>query len=282
MSKPNLEQAITDLARLATRWSVVDLERTWKWASYDEEGVRFVFFRTMEELRTLAVRLAQIRLTTNRPPSQAQHILAQYHAAYRDLQAAVLGLDEAGFTTPPAEDEWPVRQTLAHILGADVGFYGRVRYTLEHKLASGRPEDIPTMDRDRLLGLGKNGYEALLDSPADELLAYHTAFHARVIAEFSQIGDAELGLDSYYWEDEPHPLRFRLHRFESHLRQHTVQIDKTLAAIGRLPDEPLRLMRLIYAALAEVEGILIGAEDLGIPLIEPVAASIASWILEIS
>ncbi len=49
------------------------------------------------------------------------------------------------------------------------------------------------------------------------------------------------------------PLRFRLHRFEEHLRQHTIQLDKTLVAIDRVPTEAQRLVRNIYNALADVE-----------------------------
>jgi hypothetical protein len=49
------------------------------------------------------------------------------------------------------------------------------------------------------------------------------------------------------------PLRFRLHRFEEHLRQHTIQIDKTLVGIGKPPTEAHRLVRNVYNALADVE-----------------------------
>src|SRR3712207_6856353 len=42
------------------------------------------------------------------------------------------------------------------------------------------------------------------------------------------------------------PLRFRLHRFDSHLRQHTIQAGKTLEGIGRAPSEAKRLLQLIY------------------------------------
>ena len=123
MSDLTLEAVVKDLAALAVQMSPADLELPWKWGSYDSEGVRFAFFRIAEELRTLAVRVRQARLAAGRPLTQAQNILAYYHAAYRDLNAAVLGLDEAGFTAPPAEGEWPVRRALAHILNADMGFY---------------------------------------------------------------------------------------------------------------------------------------------------------------
>jgi hypothetical protein len=41
--------------------------------------------------------------------------------------------------------------------------------------------------------------------------------------------------------------------------QHTVQIDKTLAAIGQAPSESKRLARYLYAALADVDACLFGA-----------------------
>lgn len=58
-------------------------------------------------------------------------------------------------------------------------------------------------------------------------------------------------------------LRFRLHRFDSHLRQHTIQVQKTLVALKEEKSEAHRLLGLIYAALAELEGELVGAGDLG-------------------
>jgi len=58
------------------------------------------------------------------------------------------------------------------------------------------------------------------------------------------------------------PLRFRLHRFEEHLRQHTIQLDKTLVGIGRPSSEAHRLIRNIHNALADVETERASAEDL--------------------
>ena len=59
------------------------------------------------------------------------------------------------------------------------------------------------------------------------------------------------------------PLRFRLHRYDSHLRQHTIQVEKILATIGQPLNEAKRLLRLTYHALAEVEGICLGIPELG-------------------
>ncbi len=243
--------------------------------------MRLAFFRIMEELRSLAVRLVQARQAASRPLTQAQRILGQYHVAWRELQAVLLGLDPAGFEQAPAQGEWPVRQTLAHMLGADLGFYVVIGHALEcHRAASGLTR-IPDEAWERLLGLSEAEYEALLKSPAEPLLAHYAHVHARNLDQFSKISDAEIELPAYYWEKESYPLRFRLHRFESHTRQHTVQIEKTLAATGRLPGEPKRLTRLVYSALGEVEGARLGAEDIGEDLVAAVNAQIAAWMKEI-
>jgi hypothetical protein len=52
-----------------------------------------------------------------------------------------------------------------------------------------------------------------------------------------------------------------MHRFEEHLRQHTIQLDKTLAVV-RPPTEAHRLVRNVYNALADVESVTEPASDL--------------------
>jgi hypothetical protein len=76
-------------------------------------------------------------------------------------------------------------------------------------------------------------------------------------------------------------LRFRLHRFDSHMRQHTIQLSKTLYALGYIPSEAKRLLRLINTALGEVEGALIGVGDIGKGLVGEVADSIIARTDEI-
>ena len=122
-----LAKAVEDSANLMLPVSEKELERKWIWKDHDEEGVRFAFFVTIQELRQTAVQLAAKR----EPLAQAQHILGQYHKQYMDLQSAVFGLSKEDAERVPAEGEWPVRQVYAHILGAEIGFSGVIRYALE-------------------------------------------------------------------------------------------------------------------------------------------------------
>jgi hypothetical protein len=77
-------------------------------------------------------------------------------------------------------------------------------------------------------------------------------------------------------------LQFRLHRFDSHLRQHSVQAEKALAALDGPPSEARRLLRLVYAALAEAEGYTIGAPETGQDLRDGLAREIAGRSAEIA
>src|SRR5512143_520085 len=122
-----LHQAVMDFTTLMLPVRETDLARDWKWKDHDEEGIRFAFFVTLQELRHLAVRLSAVLPK----PTAAQHILSQYHAAYMDLQAAVLGISNADAESAPAEREWSVKRTYAHILGTDIGFSSVVRYAVE-------------------------------------------------------------------------------------------------------------------------------------------------------
>ncbi len=264
MAQLTLHQALNQFAEATLGAPPALLEQSWGWGSYDGEGVRFAFFRTLEELRDLAATLAARRAQDGPPLTTAQHRLSAYHDAYRDLEAVCLGVDDALAARPPAPEAWPVQKVYAHILGADLGFYAVLAFALERHRAGESPrQKIQEADYDRLLGLDEPSWVALQGSPLSALQAYHGPFQARVLDDFQGLADADLALDSYYWEDESYPIHFRLGRFESHMRQHTIQIEKALAALGHEPDEIRRLLRLLYAALAAAEAAALGAPALG-------------------
>ena len=63
--------------------------------------------------------------------------------------------------------------------------------------------------------------------------------------------------------------------------QFNIQLSKTLYALGYIPNEAKRLLRLISEALGEVEGTLIGAGEVGAGLVGEVADSIVARTDEI-
>src|SRR5690242_8117853 len=143
MSDTTLFEAVERFALRVYAVPDADLERAWAWQAYDD-GVRYAFFRTYEELRELAARSASDRAAAGLAPSLAQHALAQYHAAYRDLQAILIGLPDAELDRAPSAGEWPLRKVIEHIVEADGGFYCVISYALERRRSGdGRPAEIP-------------------------------------------------------------------------------------------------------------------------------------------
>ena len=244
-------QAVEALVRKTIALSDTDMGREWKWGVYDEEGLRFALLMTHHELRDLAVRLAAKRPAR----TQAAAILAQYHQAYRDLTGALAAVRTEDLDRAPAEGEWPVREVCQHMLGAEYGFLRVCRIALERH-RSGKPGEPAEAEWDAASAPYLEARRAATEplAAADELRirdAFAT-IHIRNLRELGDISDTELDLPSWFW-DGPMPIRFRLHRFEEHLRQHTIQVDKTLVGIGRGPTEAHRLVRNVYNALADVE-----------------------------
>lgn len=240
-------QAVEALVRATIDRSDEQMGAPWAWGDYDEEGLRFALLMTHHELRDLAVRLAAERPAR----TQAQAILAQYHQAYRDLTAVLAAVRDDDLDRAPAPDEWAIRDVLEHMLGAEHGFLAVNRFALSRHRAG--TYDTQTEDEWKAFRAPYAMPQgAVAGTVADIRNAFFTQ-HVRALRELADIADAELDLPSQFWEDEHMPIRFRLHRFEEHLRQHTIQLDKTLVSIGRAPTEAQRLVRNVYNALADVE-----------------------------
>jgi hypothetical protein len=263
MINPELTAAIEKFATLMKDVPDTDLEIPWQWKGH-AEGARFAFFVTLLELRQLAVKLAFERSASKKTPvlTPAQLILAQYHSAYMDLQAVIFGLSAKNSALAPDKKEWPVRTIVAHILDADINFSAVVRYSLEnHRAGKWKPNPIPKKEYPRLTGLSEKEFDSLMNAALPKLLAYHRKLHPKILHELSGITTDELAYPAAFWEETRFHIGYRLHRFEAHMRQHTIQIEKTLVAIGSLPNEAKRLIRMLYSGLAEVNGNLISTDD---------------------
>ena len=278
MFNKKLAQTVENFAFTMLPLSEKELESKWIWKDHDEEGIRFAFFVTLQELRQLAVTLSTLRSK----PTPAQHILSQYHAAHLDLQAVMFGVSPEDADKVFAKGEWNLKRVYTHIFGGDINFTAVVRYALEgHRANTWKPEQMSDEDADRLVNMTDEEYKQLINSPMENIFAFHRKFHQEIIDQFSSITEAELDLPSTFWEGTRFPIRHRLHRYEAHYTQHVIQFDKTLVAIGSPPNESKRLIRKIYAALAEAEGMMIGAEKMDDTVILETASSIRERTKEI-
>jgi len=258
-----LIQAIEKFTNLARQLDDSDLDRAWSWRAYDE-GVRFAFFRTYEDLRGLAATLITERTTRGKPITTAQRALAQYHAAYRDLQAVLIGFEDNWADFAPAKGEWPPRIILGHIMAAEREFFARIWHAVE-RFRSGEDDPVAMTSEEVADFVGSyQEFEQMMNRfSVPGIMANYDSLHKRVLRELNTIRGLELEAKSLWWEELPITVEFRLHRLDSHLRQHTVQLEKALVEIDGPPTETKRLLRLIYAALADVDSTIIGAWGLG-------------------
>lgn len=255
MSHEQLAQAVAAFARAAVALPDAALEREdWRWRCYD--GVRYAYLFTYQELRDLTTRTLAARMAAGAPPTTAQRILAQHHAAYRDLFGVLADVRDDELDIEPAPGEWSIRTVLPHVMLVESAFLSVIRYSVERRRAGDdRPEKLPQAEAAAYGRYEDDGQGTLTD-----ILARYADLHERVPRGLADLSDAELETSSWFWEPEPMPVRFRMHRFDAHLREHVIQIEKTLPAIEHPPRETERLVRLIYGALGEAEGALIGAD----------------------
>jgi uncharacterized damage-inducible protein DinB len=207
---------------------------------------------THHELRDLAVRLAAAR---DRELTQAARILAQYHQAYRDLSGVLAAVRSDDLDRTPGEGEWPVREVAKHMLGAEYGFLTVALFGLQRARArnAAEPSDEEWNAFHAPIAADRDAALTSLDAAGIEgIRSAFATIHIRVLRELNDITDDQIEAPAWFWDGEM-PLRFRLHRFEEHMRQHTIQLDKTLGGIDRPPTEAHRLIRNIYNALADIE-----------------------------
>lgn len=263
MDETGLWPAVAELSDVMQGLADEVLDQEWTWRDHDE-GLRFALLGSMHELKDLAVDLQQVRQEAGLPLSTAQHVLGQYHSAYRDLQAVLLGVNDSELDIPPAPDEWALRRVMGHIIGADLTFYVLVHFAVVWQREGLTPRKVMGDEADSLVGTEEAFKETIDKQGLAGICAYYDAFHWQVIEDAAGWDEEDLAAPSVFWEKEPLPVRYRLHRFDAHLRQHTVQVEKTLAGIGWQTNEARRLLRLVYGALTEAEGQLIGAQDIGL------------------
>jgi len=236
------------------------LDLFWAWETYDEEGVRFGILRTTEQAGDAAVEVAARRAEAGAGPSRAQRILGRYLVAWRELWSVADRADTA-LDTPPMDGEWALRTILDHLVDADLGFLATIRNGLEqHRAGVREPARISSDEAwTALAEVDEVSRRAAFEGSLDDIRTFHRAVRDRIARRLGPMVDEELAAASAFW-DGVRPNRFRLGRFESHLRQHTIQAEKAIQATVGPPREVERLLRLLARATGDVEAAGVGAD----------------------
>lgn len=241
------------------------LESVWEWRTgfTDNTDVRYAFYRIHERLEDSAAAIVGGRAGGGEGPGvgPAVPLFGPLTAARWELRAALAPLNEQDLDADPGGGEWTVRRTLGHTIATQRGYGWYSAWWLSQGHTDGplpNPSDDPRLPPDPEPEDEAEAKEAV-GSPA-EIIARLDGLIDLAMGRFAGLTDDELSIPAR-WSGLTVDLRFRMIRLGSHIREHTVQVDKTLAMIGRQPTEVERLVRLIGASYGRLESLVYGRSD---------------------
>jgi hypothetical protein len=250
------------------------LERPWNWRDVANE-LRYGLYRAAETIEAASTEVeAALAGAPARPP--AALVIAAATIPRWALHGRLAALDDSVLDTVPKEGEWTARETLGHTVGTQRGYGWASRWWLSIPLGPDRPKRIPQEVNDR----------AERELPSDEDEGVGTVAEIRVRLDevldddarwFAGLGAEELAMPAS-WSGTPVDIRFRLGRWGSHIAEHTIQLDKTLAWLGREPSEVERIVRDMYTAWGRLESRVWPAESAA-PAVDEILARMAATII---
>jgi hypothetical protein len=235
------------------------LENPWRWRPDDprDADVRYAFYRAYEMLQDAAVTIGRGRaMAGDDQPGPAVPVIAAASAARWDLHGLIHGLREEQLDAEPGGNEWTVRRTLGHIIGGQRMYGWSTGWWLERCRAGGSvPDRIPEEEW------------PLLPREEDEAAGSSLAILARLdglldadAARFAGLDEGELSCPAR-WAGLPVDVAFRLGRWDSHIREHTIQVEKTMVMTGTHPTEAGRIVRLVAASWGRLEAMVYGRPE---------------------
>jgi hypothetical protein len=234
------------------------LANPWRWKGGSEEELRYGFYRIGEVFERAGIDAEAAIRRAGLERGRAADIVAPATAVRWDLQGLLLPLADATWDADPGGGEWTIRQTLGHVIAGQRGYAAIGAWWQDRAYRADDPdlpahasesisdelpseeveaEGTPAEIRDRLDAVLDRSTERLAGLPADRL-----AFGAR-------------------WSGFAVDVGFRMGRWSSHIREHTIQVEKTLAMLDLRPTEVDRLVRLVLAAWGRAEAVVYGSTD---------------------
>jgi hypothetical protein len=247
--------AVHDLATITD----ADMEKSWAWKGDSEYELRYAFYRISEEFERAGIDAAAVLRTAAVERGRAADLIAPATAARWELHGLLIQLPDAAWDTKPGGEEWTVRETVGHIIGSQRGYAAVTAWWQ----AQGLPADsnLPTARPDHIYDV--------LPSDEDEGAGTVAEVLERLGEVFDESAERLAGLPpdrlafGTRWAGFALDIGFRLGRWSSHAREHTIQVEKTLVMIGHTPTEVDRLIRLILAEWGRAEAVVYGSADGG-------------------
>jgi DinB superfamily len=242
--------AVSDLATITD----AHLTDAWDWKGGSEEEIRGGFYRIYEALELAGIDAEAAVRAAGSDRGRAADLIAPANAARWELQGLLLQLPESTWDADPGGEEWTVRQTLGHVIsgqrsyGANAAWWQSQALPANDDLPRERPpiyDDLPEDEEEEA------GTPDEVRARLDEVLDHSTERLAGLPADRLALGTR--------WAGFAVDIGFRLGRWSSHFREHTIQVEKTLVMIGHTPTEVDRLIRMILGAWGRAEAAIYGS-----------------------
>jgi len=229
------------------------LEAVWPWpGSTSEVEVRYGFYRIFELLEAARAAAVSALVRSAALPAPGGRLGSAATVARWSLHGLLLPLTDAELDADPGNREWTVRQTLGHMLQSQQ-FYGS--FTAWWLTQAPTPAAIPPVDltyavpsEDELSAGSMSEVRARLDSLLD-----------LAMARLGGLDETQVAVPAR-WSGGEVTVGFRIVRWASHIREHTIQVEKTYVMLDRPMTEVERLVRLIFEAYGRLEETVFGLD----------------------
>lgn len=228
----------------------------WKWIGGSEQEVRYGAYRAAETLELAESKSRFILAPEETNETQAARIVGPATAARWDLHGLLLSIDEESLDAEPGGEEWSIRLAMGHIISGQRAYGWGTAWWVANPFETGDP-DLPP-------GIPDEFWAALPDEATSEAEGSKDELRRRLdhvldltAERLAGLADERLQLAAR-WSGFAVDVGFRLGRWSSHIREHAIQIEKTMAMLGVVPDESRRLARHVLAAYGRAEATVFG------------------------
>lgn len=233
------------------------LTRPWNWiGGGGDDEVRYGAYRAAEAVELGEVEARAAASAADAGEREAARLIGPSTVARWDLHGLLLPLDDRLLDADPGGGEWSIRLALGHVVGGQRSYAWGTAWWLEQAYAA--------TDVGPAISIPDSYWETLPDELTTEAEGGVDELRARLdgnldlsMERFAGLPDDRVGLGAR-WSGFPVTIGFRFGRWGSHIREHTIQIEKTFAMLGHTPTEPARLVRNLLAAYGRAEAVVFG------------------------
>jgi hypothetical protein len=184
------------------------------------------------------------------PPSYAQRALVIGSASFGRLLGTFAGVTEELFERQPAPGEWGLREALAHVIAVSKRYLVGVEYAVARQNRGGEGPLRPPAD-----AMPPSSGETERHGTMAEMLNRLVATRDEIVRRVGAVADADLDAPGD-WASAPVDVRFRIHRFAAHDREHTAHLRKIHQQLGWQQNEAQLLLGEAQTARAAFETVV--------------------------